>query len=346
MSNAAPQGPQGRRTLKSIGLWGAPESGKTTFLAALYIAVNRSQQDLTIFGVNEESTEFLIQSTRTLTTDHRFPPGTMQDVSYSWTMNMNAKVQTSDRGRFGRTTMVTTVVPTQFNIDLRDAPGGWFGSQKAPTPSPQQQRLNLGGANAPAGSAPTASGVANMMDYLAGCDGLLLLIDPVREHNLGDAHDYFQGTLLRIAERKLTTMPPGAKLPHYVAVCVTKFDDPSVFGFARLKGYKTFDENDPHMFPRVHDDDAEIFFKDFCGTSDSSNAEMVCSALTRYFRPERVRYFVSSAIGFYLGASSRFRETDPGNSATENGIGKIRGKIYPINVLEPILWLGQQVAAG
>ena len=342
MTNAAPQA---RRAPRSIGLWGAPSSGKTTFLAALYIAVNRSEQSLNIFGVNEDSTEFMVQSTHTLTMDHRFPPNTMQVSSYSWTMNMDAEVEVSDRGRFGRVNTTKTIVPSQFNIDLRDAPGGYFGSQKAGQVAQQQQRLNFGSGNAPAGTAPAASPEADMMDYLAGCDGLLLLIDPVREQKLGDAHDYFQGTLLRIAQRKLATMPPGSRLPHYVAVCVTKFDDPDVYGFARLNGYRTYDENDPYLFPHVHNDDAENFFKEFCRSSANSDAEMMCNALGRYFEPGRIRYFVTSAVGFYLGQSSRFRDDDPENAENHNGTMRIRGRIHPINVLEPILWLGQRVTA-
>jgi hypothetical protein len=340
--------PQARRAPKSIGLWGAPSSGKTTFLAALYIAVNRAAQKLrlNIFGVNEESTEFMVQSTHTLTRDHRFPPSTMAVSSYSWTMNMSAEIEVMDRGRFGRATLTKTIVPTQFNIDLRDAPGGYFGSQKAGLATQQPNRLNFGGGNAPAGStAATTSPEDDMMDYLAGCDGLLLLIDPVREHNLGDAHDYFQGTLLRIAQRKLATMPPGSRLPHYVAVCVTKFDDPNVYGFARLNGYRVFDESDPYLFPHVHDDDAESFFKEFCRSSINSDAEMVCNALGSYFQPERIRYFVTSAVGFYLGQSSRFRDDDPENAESQNGVVTIRGRIHPINILEPVLWLGRHVTA-
>jgi hypothetical protein len=334
----------GARAPKSIGLWGAPTSGKTTFLAALYIAVTRSILDLNIFGVNDESTDFMIDNTHTLTNDHRFPSGTMAASSYSWTMNITSEVQVPERGRFGRSTTTTASMSSQFNIDLRDAPGKYFGTQKAAAVQQQQQRLNFGGAAAPNAPAPApASPQADLMDYLAGCDGLLLLIDPVREKKLGDAHEYFQGTLLRMAQRKLAAMPPGARLPHHVAVCVTKFDHPDVYGFARFNGYRTYDEEDPFLFPHVHDGDAESFFREFCRQSANSEAEMLCSALRKFFQPDRVRYFVTSAIGFYLGQSSRFRDDDPENAEERNGIATIRGQVHPINVLEPILWLGDRV---
>jgi hypothetical protein len=337
------------RAPKSIGLWGAPQSGKTTFLAALYIAVNRSLLDLNIFGVDDRSTDFMINSTHTLTSDRKFPAGTQVASSYSWTVNMNTEMQVMERGRFGRANTTSTLVQRQFNIDLRDAPGGFFQSQMgAPQPAQQpQQRRNLGGATpAAAAGLAVASPQADMMDYLAGCDGLLLLIDPVREQKYGDAHEYFQGTLLRIAQRRMASMPPGSRLPHHVAVCITKFDHPDVYGFARLRGYRTYDENDPYLFPQVQNSDAENFFTEFCLRSPTSEADMLCSALRRYFNPDRLQYFVSSSIGFYLGQSSRFRDDDPENSEDRNGIKMIRGQIHPINTLEPILWLGERITAA
>jgi hypothetical protein len=347
------------RTPKSVGLWGAPSSGKTTFLASLFIAVNRRPAaDLNIVGANTESTNFLIDSTRTLTRDHRFPAATMQAAAYSWTMNVTTTVQRTDGGRFGRKTTVTEDVSSQFNIDLRDAPGGYFGNTPQPAQQAQQPqgRLNLaggggagggGGGGAPAaGGTSTVSPEDEMMDYLSGCDGLLLLIDPVREQKLGDAHDYFQTTLLKVAQRKLATPGAPPRLPHHVAVCITKFDHPDVYGFARLRSFRTYDENDEYLFPRVHNDDAEMFFKEFCRSSPNSEADMLCSGLQRYFHPSRVRFFVTSAIGFYIGQSSRFLDSDPQNAEEINGTPAIRGRIYPINVLEPIMWLGQRVLAG
>lgn len=344
-------GPQHRgRAPKSIGLWGAPQSGKTTFLAALYVAVTRSVLDLNIVGADDKSTDFIIDSTRTLTDDQIFPPGTATDIDYSWIMHMSRQVPVVDRGRFGRTTVNHIDVRSQFNIDLRDAPGRLFASQTGGAAQPQQQaatgRLNLAGGGTATGGAATASTQMDMMDYLAGCDGLLLLIDPVSEQKRGDAHDYFQGTLLRIAQRVLSNTSGMDRLPHSVAVCITKFDHPDVYNFARLRGYRTYDEDDPYLFPHVHDDDAENFFLEFCRGSAASKADMLCSSLGKYFDRSRVKFFVSSSIGFYLGQAGRFRDADPQNAENQGGTIKIRSQIHPINTLEPLLWLGERIAAG
>lgn len=322
------------RAPRSIGLWGATGCGKTTFLAALYIAVNRSDEDLNIFGVDDTSTEFMVSSNRMLTTEHRFPVAGVSVGSYSWTMNMTSYVQ-PDRTRFGRQSQAPVAVPSQFNIDLRDAPGGYFAS----TPQlPGESRIDFGESL----TAPAMS-PEDMMEYLAGCEGLLLLIDPTRERELGDSHEFFQGTLLRMAQHRMAAMPPGSKLPHYVAVCITKFDDPEVYKFARLNGYRTYDENDAYLFPRVHNDDAESFFRALCDT-DMSDADLICKGLRKYFYPDHIRYFVTSAIGFHR-KGGRFREDDHDNAVNMDGTLKIRGQIHPINVLEPVLWLGSQVTA-
>lgn len=334
MTTPSSTGPH-RRAPRRIGMWGAAGSGKTTFLAALYIAVNRSALDLSIFGVDDASTDFMVTSTHRLTNEHRFPEAWSALSLYSWTMNMITTVDQQNRTRFGRQTSVPVAVPAQFNIDLRDVPGAFFSSDLAPALA--QSRLDLGD-----GTPDVAPDPVDMIDYLAGCDALLLLIDPVRERRYGDAHEYFQGTLLRMAQRRMARMAPGAKLPHYVAVCITKFDDPEVYRFARLNGFRTYDVDDEFLFPRVHSDDAQSFFQELCNTDDS-DADLIIGALKKYFQPERIRYFVTSAIGFYV-KSGRFREDDHDNALEQSdGSVKIRGRIHPINVLEPILWLGQSV---
>jgi hypothetical protein len=325
------------RAKQSIGLWGATQCGKTTFLAALYIAVNRSSQDLNIFGADEESTEFMVESNRMLTKEHRFPEGTLVVNNYSWTMNVTRVVQ-QERTRFGQTTPQVTEA-TRFNIEMRDAPGRVFSSISA---MPQGgSRLDLGDGSPD----DDTDSPDDILDHLAAdCEGILLLIDPTRERQEGDAHEFFQGTLLRIAQRRMALMPPGSKLPHYVAVCITKFDDPEVYRFARMNGFRTYDNDDPYQFPRVHSDDAEAFFRELCN-SDESDADLICKGLQNFFHPERVRYFVTSAIGFYV-KNNQFRENDHQNAIEqEDGTFRIRGQIHPINVLEPILWLGQSVTA-
>jgi hypothetical protein len=325
-----------RRTTNSIGLWGAPVCGKTTFLAALYVAVSRASDELNIFGVDDTSTDFLIKANEMMTSKHMFPEATYAVHSYSWVMNMLARPHMADRGRAGRFAEAPAAVPIQFNIDMRDAPGEMFKSDYS---LPQESRLDLGD-----GAPDAGPDQDDMMEYLAGCQGLLLLIDPLRERGRGNGHEYFQGTLLKMAQHRMARMPPGSKLPHHIAVCITKFDEPEVYKFARLNGFRSYDDNDPYLFPRVHEDDAETFFRELCST-EKSDADLICNGLRKYFYQDRIRYFVTSAIGFYR-SGGRFREDDYQNAVEQNGTFTIRGQVHPINVLEPILWLGQSITEG
>lgn len=312
--------------LRRVGLWGATASGKSTFLSALFIAATRSPADLRVKGRNDDSTDFLVRNTHSLNAQHQFPPPTTYQQPLSWTLQMS--VPNPVRSRLFRPAPAT--VPFDFRVDLQDAPGRAY----AAVPEVQPSRLDLPGDDVP-----------NVASYLANCQGLLLLVDPIRERELGDAHEFFHGTLLRIAQR--VEVPLGERLPHYIAVCVTKFDDPSVFRFARDNDFLSYSEDDPLLFPRVHDDEAERFMRDLFAGSPLSDVDLVLGALRQYFYPERIRYFVISSVGFYVGSSGEFREDDYWNVVQiEDGKFQIRGQVHPINVAEPLLWLGERIAAG
>jgi hypothetical protein len=315
--------------LRRVGLWGATASGKSTFLSALFIAAMRSPAELRVKGANDESTDFLIRNTHILNAQHRFPPSTITEQPLSWTLQMSVPNRARSRWRKGPPT-----VPFDFRIDLQDAPGRAYAAVPDPDAEPSRLDLDLDDG----GDSP------DVASYLASCQGLLLLIDPIRERERGDAHEFFHGTLLRIAQRVEVAL--GRRLPHYVAVCITKFDDPAVFRFARDNEFLSYSEYDPMMFPRVHDDEAERFMREMFAGSPLSDVELVVGALRQYFYTERIRYFVTSAVGFFVGRSGEFREDDYQNVApVEDGQYAIRGQLHPINVAEPLLWLGERIAA-
>jgi hypothetical protein len=339
------------RSLGRVGLWGAPGTGKTTFLAALNIAVQRSAiEDLTIFGTDDVSTDFLADSTARLTRDRRFPEATglADNNEYSWIMRMTTQVPEKKRMK---TRLVN--VPLELNLDLIDRAGRVFGDGPgeggaAALPS---SGANLGyddddPAETESPGYGAVAGEDDVMDQLASCDGLVVLFDPTREWRDGDAYNYFQRALLKIAQRRMLG-GPGARLPQYVAVCVTKFDDPDVYKRARTRGYASYSADDPALFPRVPDSLAEKFFADLVRESKRGNAELIGNALRKFFYPERVQFFVTSAIGFYKSPrAARFQGSDPMNIVRqENGDALIRGPIHPINVVEPLIWVGRSLAS-
>jgi energy-coupling factor transporter ATP-binding protein EcfA2 len=328
-----------QRTMGRIGLWGAPGSGKTTYLAALNIAVMKTP-GMRLAGTDSDSTRFLRESTAQLTIDREFPEATQFGKQLSWVLGMDTQVE--ERGRLLRRTMTT--VPVQINLDLLDEPGDRFSDRPV---GGEASTALFGDEDEDDESAADAS-EDNVMDQLAGCNGIVLLFDPTREWARGDAFNYFQGTLLEIAQRRLSGVTEGGRLPHFVAVCVTKFDHPDVYRRAKSRGYRSFSPDDPYLFPRVPDEFAEQFFVDLVKETDRGNADLLPNALRNFFMPERVRFFVTSAIGFHLSKrASRFQEQDFMNVVSRDGGDlQIRGPINPINVVEPLLWLGQSFNGG
>src|ERR1035438_10522103 len=110
---------------RRVGLWGAPRSGKTTFISSLFLATGRlTSNDVRICGNNDESTDFLIRNTHALNQQRRFPEPTIARQPLSWTIQM--LVPKPDRRWFlwsaaGR-------VPFDFNIDVQDVGGFEHGA--------------------------------------------------------------------------------------------------------------------------------------------------------------------------------------------------------------------------
>ena len=217
-----------------VALWGPPGSGKTTFLSALYIAVARSRHQLMIYGADDESTDFLIEGAMGLTRDRSFPPATRGSRQFSWAVRLEAQIR--ERRLFGR--HATRTVTREFGVDLLDVPGESYADYGSVEPSASL----VGGGGDDIGVARLS-----LADDLAACEGFILLFDPVREWRSGDSYDYFARTLLDIARQ----FPGSARLPHYLAVCVTKFDDPDVYRRAVSGGYVTLMDSG-FRFPRLN----------------------------------------------------------------------------------------------
>lgn len=325
-----------------IGLWGAPTSGKTTFLAALSIAATRKRhQRVRLIGADDESTEFLVELTTMLTTQQRFPAATDIRRDLNWVMYM--PVETSAR-RFGYR---ADEVRYAFDLKFIDAPGRWFGPGRE---SPASVASHLFGDES--GRAAPGGGASGDPDAfrrdLANCHGLVLLFDPTREWQNNDVFEHFYATLMKIAQHRLRESNGMSDLlPHYVAVCTTKFDDYDVYRKAYEQGFVSPAVIDGRILPRVNDLRAEEFFVSIGKEAPVAHADLVRDMLRNFFQEDRVKFFVSSAIGFHLGRDEAFDDRDIGNVDERSGpVARIRGPIYPINVIEPLMWLGQKLAEG
>ena len=309
--------PEGfRPPVLSLGLLGASGSGKTMYLAALDVATARAAGGWSIAGADERSEELLAAWTTSLVGDKRFPDATVLCMfeQFRWILAH------PDGIRLGERQSQAGALSPEIELDLVDAAGEW-GSAAAP---------------------PHVSNA--VIDHLTQCGGLLLLFDLLMADH-GINHHYLQQYLQRLASRYNGAASP---LPHYVAVCVTKFDDPAVFQEAVLGGYTRTDGTTMSL-PVVPDQQACSFFRDIC--SRYADAELFMALLHLYFQPERIRYFVISSLGFYISPETmKFDISDFRNIVQNVNPGyserRIRGDIYPVKTLDPILWIAENASAG
>lgn len=304
-----------------IAMLGPPSSGKTTFLAALSIALMAHGTDLNLTGATAASEQLLIDWTTALTRDRVFPEPTRGIEEFKW--ELRGEHHHTIPGKWGK--KLPRIDPVAIGLDLTDGEGEIWKPERAGT----SERTEI-------------------IAKFARSGGIAYIFDPIREIEEGDAFDYTYGPLVQIAgwARKNGGLT-GAKLPHHVAVCITKFDDPRVFDSAEKLDLVTVDPDDPFEFPRVHPDDGLELFRALCDESASGNGERLPNLLGQFFHASRIRYFVTSAIGFYTDPRNRhFDPADPLNilEKTETKQATIRGTPRPINVVEPLLWLNEMMS--
>ena len=300
-----------------ITMLGARQTGKTTFLGALRIALLR-QHGLgwSLSGDDDGSAQALAKFVNDMTEDQGFPAPTEIVAGYHWSLEAELPgVRKWERWRFRRRRQYIRIP-----LDLIDSPGESADGAKE-WGRESSKRL---------------------VGSLANSGGIVLFFDPVREVEHGDAFRNMHGVLTQLkAEMKY----PG-KLPHYVAVCITKFDDTSVYEAARKLRIVEYDPVSPEL-PRVPEEYAIEFFERLAKLSRGNNAGFLLPMLQQTFREDRIKFFVTSAIGFYIDPEyAVFDPEDYQNHISRQALGgadRIRGGIYPINVIEPVLWLARNV---
>jgi len=304
---------------QGLVMLGGPGSGKTTYLAALSIALMRGP-GWRLIAKDDLSTSMLTQGVLDLIRRRVFPRATDEITSYHWRLagEVEHVLRTGWRRR-----PVRRVEAVSVDLRVTDATGEIFARHQPGSRS-------------------------SLIEELFRSAGIIFLFDPTREFEVGDTFEYVLQAVTMLQQRaQADRASAGDRLPHYVAVCLSKFDEDSTFQSAELMHLISYDDEDPRGFPRVADSDAREFLRRLCALAPSGTAELAISKLEDSFRPERIKYFVTSAIGFHLDQRiRRFDPEDRGNyllDQYEQGIYRIRGAVYPINVAEPLIWLGTQL---
>ncbi|MCM2430828.1 hypothetical protein [Streptomyces sp. RKAG337] len=295
-----------------IGLWGAPRSGKTTFLGALPIAAmqhhRHSPDNWVIGGMTPQATEFLNDSVERLTMSRVFPDATVGLEGLSWSF----QGQEGPARRFGKTRELG------FVLDVQDVMGEAFNRN-----NPHH---------------------AQILDQLAAAKGLIYLFDPLLDGKSGtESLNYFYATLNALNARvRDAGGHHRGRLPHYVSVCVAKFDDPAIFEPAVRAGWVTQDSVGSQI-PRVPAEQSAGFFSWLCDEFRGSTARLVRDGLNNFFHPERISYYATSAIGFRLNPQHTFDYRSYLNVESVDGKPRICTSPEPINVLEPLIDLERRI---
>jgi hypothetical protein len=329
-----------------ISMWGSPNSGKTTYLAALDQATVRPDKSIghwSIYPADTPSQQQLFKWSRRLVQDQEFPERTEVDESIplKWLFAGDLTGSRYEQKRRGRRPKPGES-ESSFLLDVVDVSGEAFSS--APEKIAQVPKEVM----------------EEALKKLIEADGLIYLFDPVTERDSQEAADYMLRTLIALRGAMIGELV-GGYLPKEISVCVTKFDHAQLFTQARRAGLVNYG---PDGMPRVLDEHAEQFFEslckgDFWGDHDGKahpSAAYVRDQLKHFFLPDRIKYYVTSSIGFWKPpdwnpkTSSRPGfEFDPKNFENienePNGTKRIRGVIRPINVLEPLISLQQRLAA-
>jgi energy-coupling factor transporter ATP-binding protein EcfA2 len=313
------------RSDQGIAVLGATGSGKSTFLGALQIAfLNRplylkETDRWQIWSRDAASRAELVKMHTALTSEGKFPMTTRGIDRFDWILQ--GKVERTEKTGLWRTQTYNQEV--ELTLKLTDPTGELTGFEQMG----RQLREELVG-------------------HMAGSRGILYMFDPIREFNRGDAYDKTYSLIMDLMAAVPDDDRIDGKLPHYVAICVTKLDDPRVFRTAQSLGMLVRNDHDPFGFPIVHDTDARDLLLELCKVGRKGNAQMVPQLLEEYFHRDRIAYFVTSSVGFMLNKRTRrFDEQDTENVyRLQSNDSLVRGPVNPINVVEPVLWLVHRLA--
>jgi len=313
----------------TITLWGGMGSGKSTLLAAL----SRAVQDplygkWSMWPEDHASQKFLSDLAHILYRDRTFPNATLTEqrpVRFTLAGNLTGtRFSRTGRRRWlrgadrGRDLM-------EFKVTLRDLPGEAFDLHS-------QTGASLGG---------------KLIKDLGASRAMVYVVDPVREWQVNgddgpvgdDARqnaDFFTDVLAGVAtEVNMRGERQGNLLPHSIAVCLAKFDDDRVFRFACEQGNVRLNPRTGQ--PEVMD--AKRLFDGLCQAFPHGSLREIRQQIELFFAPERVGYFVCSAVGFWIDPERGFDFENPSLVNPVEDAVRFVAPPQPVNILEPFLFL-------
>lgn len=219
----APTGPKDIR----IGIWGTSRSGKTTYLAMLYSALEDSEEWIVQAG-DDHADDFIDTHISDIDAGN-FPPATQP------TANLN---------------IFTYILKTQFSqgtgsivLNFIDAPGEFYEDIRGNAAKEVQIHE--------AQNNQDTSG--DIVDYLRSCDGIIFLLDPIRSKKQGESYKTLLLRLFREFQKRSRKNDKdiGTKLEQYMAFCVTKVDKEEIWSQGKKSAVLTKDVMGEQLFKKL-----------------------------------------------------------------------------------------------
>lgn len=273
-----------------ISLWGPKGVGKTTYIAMIYGTALKSNVKWVIRPNDIESTEF-VQENINIIRNGQFPLPTsyVQEPNiYRYHIHALNPAILSEKEGGAEKEFLESVVDFVRNVKL---------DQLSKKDASEEIVISL--ADVAGEQFFTESLDHPLWEYLASSDSIICLLDP------SEAEYHFNSTfrLLQFLWLKLKNHPNmlvNGRLPHYVAFCFSKIDQPEFVKFLNKPG------------------DLILYLETQTGLD-------IEKLLLQYFLPARIAYFTISSIGLQAKVKGPLIENPK--------------DISPINILEPLQWL-------
>ncbi|WP_354635716.1 hypothetical protein [Planktothricoides raciborskii] len=198
----SPTGPKDIR----IGIWGTSRSGKTTYLAMLYSALEDSDEWRVQAG-DDHADDFIDTHISEIDAG-KFPPATQP------TANLNIftyiLIPKFSQGTGSKIVLNFIDAPGEFYEDIRGN-----GAQTVKIHEAQNNQDTSG----------------DIVDYLRSCDGIIFLIDPIRSKKQGESYKTLLLRLFREFQKRSRKNDNDmvTTLEQYIAFCVTKVDKEEIW---------------------------------------------------------------------------------------------------------------------
>nr|WP_314248748.1 ATP-binding protein [Streptomyces sp. DSM 40907] len=324
-TSATPDPNDSSSATNTVTLWGSPGSGKSTLLASLARAAQNPEFGRwNLFPHDLQSRDYLASLTHSFFRERVFPAATTTDqraVRCTLAGDVTGTRFAHRRGWWRQRRGDRRNV-LEFQIALRDVPGEAFDAHTFTAP----QRSN------------------ELVRDLAHAQGMIFLFDPLRAMRTSDGTsternnaDHFTEVLSAVAaEVHQAGLRDGSRLPHRLALCLTKFDAPEVLHLAGENGFLQM--NPRSGIPEVKD--AQAFFEYFARSCPEDGLSEILNLVKNLFRPDQVGYFVLSSVGLSVPPDGPFRfENSSKLYRLSDGQERFSEPPRPTGVMEPLLFL-------